>query len=436
MRIGQGAQMFYVADMQGLPDTEPRIEDLFRSENVVVRRVTVGEPDRWVVTFDNYGIGRGFDRPGFGQDWLCSQGISAIHVMGAGEDWYQYKDTPQALAAVHAAVAGATRVVTYGSSMGGYAAVRFADAVGAHAALGLSPQYTLDPAVAAHDARWSQDVSRIAWIEAMNGPLTCAARAVVLYDPCGLDGWHARRIAAEIDAILIALPHTAHPVATFLSEVGLLGDLLKQVLADDLDAAAFRREARARKRMSGVYVGELAARQPPRRSGLALDLARQAVAANPGSPYAQVSLARLLGRQGLHDEALAILESVVQASNRAVVYLVDQGDALALAGRTAEARAVIAEVLGQVEGVAHIHGWAASVCWMNGDTDEARRLIASASRLDPGNPHYRATADLYDRRPSVLRRVSNWALRRRESLWKGVGRPGGLLSSPESATGS
>lgn len=409
------------------------ILDLYRSDRLVVRRVATSDRDRWVVTFDNYGIGHGFDRPGFGQAWLQAQNISAIHVMGRAEDWYQYEDMEDALAAVRTAVAGASRVITYGSSMGGYAAIRFADAAGAHAALALSPQYTLDPAVASHDWRWSQDVSRIPWIKAWNGPLKKGPQVVAVYDPCGMDGWHGRRIAEDVDAVLIGLPHTAHPVATFLSEIGLLTDLVMRVLNGDLDAAAFRREARSRRRLSGVYLGELAQQQPLWRPKLAIALARRAVLANPISPHAGLSLSRLLSREGLHDEALATLDPIVRAHDREIGYLIEQGQALAMAGRAPEARALIDEVLQKCGDAAHFYGWAAGVSWIIHDVEDARRLIASAIRLDPDNQNYRLTADLYYRKTSLWGRLARWATRRREAGLRGALWPDRRSASSEPA---
>ncbi len=394
-------------------DDASAVRDLYRSDNLVVRQVATGGRDRWVVTFDNYGIGHGFDRPGFGQTWLEAMGISAIHVLGKAEDWYQYADIDAALATVREAVAGADRVITYGSSMGGYAAIRFADAVGAHSALALSPQYTLDPAVAAHDWRWSQDTGRITWIAALNGPLVSRARIVAVYDPRGMDDWHGRRIGDDVDAVLIRLPYTAHPVATFLSEIGMLSELVLRTLDGDLDGAAFRRQARARRVSSGVYLGELAARQPLWRSKLALSLGRRAVSASPHSYHAGLSLARLLTREGLHDEALETLEPIIRANDRAVSYLVDQGLALAMAGRADEARAVMSEVLDKGGDAAHLYGWASSVSWIIGDLVESRRMIETAIQLDPGNPFYRETEALYRQKQSLMGRLNRWITRRR-----------------------
>lgn len=379
-------------------DTENASEtrDLYRSDTVVVRQVAAGDRDRWAVTFDNYGIGPGFDRPGFGEAYFQTRGISAIHIMGRGDDWYQYADMDAAMATVRTATQGATRILTYGSSMGAYAALRFADAAGATDVLALSPQYSIDPKVAPNETRWSQDFRRIRWQPRMLGPMSCSARAVIIYDPIGPDRWHGERITQDIACHSVRLPYTAHPVTTYLYDVGLLDSLIAGMLNGDFDVRAFRRQARAQRAASGIYLGEIAEAQPRRRAGLALALARRALDVGPGNPHARVCLARLLSLDGQHAESLTILEELVQQSERALTYVVDYGNALLLAGRTEESRSVADEVLARTDNVAHLQAWAAHICWLKGDVADARRLIRKAASLDSGNRHYlRAIIDYH-----------------------------------------
>ena len=383
--------MAYVTDMGSPSGTAFEADELFRSSDVVVRRVPAGNDDRWVVTFDHYGIGHGFDRPGFGEAYLQAQGISAIHVMGRAEDWYQYADMDAALTAVRQAIAGATRVVTYGSSMGAYAALRFADAVGATDVLALSPQYSIDPQVAPHEDRWLQSIRRIQWRPEMNGPLACSARAVVVYDPTGADRWHGDRIRADIACEPVLLPHTFHPVTTYLSETGLLTPLITGVLDGSFDARTLRREARSARAASGIYMGQLAAAQPRRRAETALAIARHAVQVSPASYHAQASLSQLLIKEGRHDEALKVLDTLVQSSGRTLGYVIDYGEALLVAGRLSEALPIAEEVAARADGLAHLYAWCAYVHWMNGRAGKARSLIRKAARLDPGEDFYRRT---------------------------------------------
>ncbi len=387
-------------DMGSPSGTALEADELFRSNDVVVRRVPAENVDRWIVTFDHYGIGHGFDRPGFGEAYLKAQGISAIHVMGRAEDWYQYADMEAALATVREATRDATRVVTYGSSMGAYAAIRFADAVGATDVLALSPQYSIDPNVAPDEIRWLQDRRRIQWRPEMNGPIASSARTIVVYDPTGPDRWHGDRIGADVACEAVRLPHTAHPVTIYLAETGLLTPLITRILDGSFDSRAFRREARKARVASGIYLGELAAAQPRRRAATALALARRALEVSPGNYHAQVSLAQILTQEGRHDEALAILAGVVQHSGRTLGYVINYGNALLSADRASDALAIAEEVAARAEGMAHLYAWCGYIHWLNGGAAEARRLIRKAAALDRGNNAYIKTIiDYYLGRP-------------------------------------
>ncbi|HBY44295.1 MULTISPECIES: tetratricopeptide repeat protein [unclassified Brevundimonas] len=362
--------------------------DLFRSDNVVVRSVPASDVSRWVVTFDNYGIGHGFDRPGFGQEFLRGAGISAIHVLGAREDWYQYPEMAAAMASVRQAVAGADRVMTYGSSMGGYAALRFADAAGANAALALSPQYSIDPRKAPFEKRWIQDSRRIRWLPEIDGRLTCAARPVVVFDPTAEDGRHIALIQKDIAITAISLPYVSHPATTYLGEVGLLKSLVLQTLSGELDGPAFNREGRLARRRSSLYISNLAQSQPSHRQGLALSLARLSVEKAPGNPLTGVALARILSRAGEHDQAVAEMERVTVLTRGDPNYLVHFVNALMAANRPAEALSTAREVVNAWPHMAHLHAWESAVLWAAGEYDAAVEATTRAITLDPQDKKY------------------------------------------------
>lgn len=377
--------------------------DLFRSENVVVRSVPAADVSRWVVTFDNYGIGHGFDRPGFGEEFLRLSGVSAIHVMGRREDWYQYPEMAEAMAVVKAATVGADRVMTYGSSMGGYAALRFADAAGAHAVLAISPQYSIDPQKTPFETRWLQDSQRICWLPEVDGRIVSEVRPVVVFDPTIEDGRQVARIQEDIDIWPIRLPYASHPATTYLGEIGLLKSLVLQTLSGELDAVSFGREARSRRSKSGLYISTLAMSQPAHRRELAFSLAQRSVAINPGNPLTGLALAKLLSGEGRHDEAIEKFESIVVSTNRAPIYLVPYVDALMAAGRYEEARPYAREVVEAFSHLAHIHAWEGAVLWGAGENVAAIAALERAVVLDPQQPQYGDLLENYRRegRPQI-----------------------------------
>lgn len=391
------------------------MSELYRSENVVVRCVPTADQSRWVITFDNYSIGHGFDRPGFGEAWLESQGISAIHVLGKREDWYQYPEMAEAMAAVRRAVAGADRVMTYGSSMGAYAAIRFADAAGANAVLALSPQYSIDPAKRPYDTRWCQDAHRIQWLESIDGVIRCQCSPVVVYDTIGIDAAHAERIAEDIAITRVGLPYTAHPTTTYLGETGLLQALVLDVLAGTFDEKAFASEAWKRRKTSVVYRGELINCQRQRqRPRLALALARASAAQSEGNAYAMTTLAKQLSLAGEYREALAVHRKILEIGGRAATYLISYGQDLVSVGEVSEARDVAHEILALMPHLAHLHGWAAGVFWVAGYPEEALNAARTAAAMDVPNRHYREliVKFRYGDRAAAIWRLSS-KLRRR-----------------------
>lgn len=369
--------------------------DLFRSDNVVVRCVPAEDVSRWVVTFDNYGIGPGFDRLAFGETFLRSAGVSAVHVMGAREDWYQYPEMAEVMAVVRRATSGAARVMTYGSSMGGYAALRFADAAGANAVLAISPQYSVDPVKVPFETRWLQDGHRIQWLPEIDGPIRCACTPVIVFDPSGNDKRHVDRIAAETAIQRIDLRHSGHPAATYLAELELLGPLALQTLSGDLDAAAFRAEARRQRRQCPAYLSRLAELQPKARIDLALNLARMANVIAPANPIALMTLASLLSRNGDHEQAIAIYETLSTVTERAPNYLVPHAQALVDAGKLDEARALAQEVVAASPETANLWAWSGHIEWQCGETDLAISSIERAVELHPAQADYRSLLACY-----------------------------------------
>lgn len=366
---------------------------------------------RWVVTFDNYGSLQTFDRSGFGQTFFASRGISVIVVLGRGNDWYQYPDISDAIAAITDMVAGADRVMTYGSSMGGYAALRFADPIGAHACLALSPQYSNNPVKTPFEWRWTQEAAAVRWLPEIDGILRTAATSVVMFDPRGNDGRHAALIAADIPIAAVALPYTGHPVTTYLSTVGLLDHAALSVLDGSFDPAAFAHDANARRHGSSVYVSELALRQPPHRARLATSLARHALALSPGSELMMHVLAKTLTTQGLHDAALPLHAAAVRKSGGFLGYALPYSEALAAADDVPAAMALAESMVDREPSYAQLHSWIAHLYWISGRKADALASARRALALAPANAHYRATLMLYRSPNSLTYEAARLAIR-------------------------
>ncbi|WP_292047191.1 MULTISPECIES: hypothetical protein [unclassified Brevundimonas] len=368
------------------------LDYIFESENIVAKAVTTANTEAWVVTFDNYSIGHGFNRKGFGEDFFIENGVSAIHVMGKREDWYQYEEINHALAAVKEYVSSADRVMAYGSSMGGYAAIRFAEKCGAHIALAISPQYSIDPKKVPFEKRWLSDSRRIRFLRKVDGPIRSNIQTIIVYDPLSQDKHHVSLIKKEIDALCLALPFTGHPATTFLSEIGLLKELVFSAIQGNLDARQFKLKAREARSHSSLYYTTASERFLQRDIKKAVHFAKLAVGANPHSPLAYLSLALAQARSGAMNEALVASERMVEISNKDTNFLIHRANVLIQADQHEAALQIAKEVLADPNSqtMAHLHAWLAIFAKRNGDEDLYEKCMASARSLDPNEPRYRA----------------------------------------------
>jgi len=235
------------------------VTELFRSADLLVRCRPGADTSRWIVTFDSFSDHIQFDnspldRPAFGEEFLIRRGYSIIAVLGRDNRWYQYPEITQALQNIAAVTRDAQKVLAYGSSMGGYAALRFADAVNAGIVLTFSPQYCVNPRAMPFERRWHGFCTSIDWLPEWNGKLTCRATPLVLYDSrLWQDVVQAAMIARDTPTRRIPLPYAGHPVTPFLHELRLLTDMIPALLEDRFDVQAFQRAAHARRRESRNY---------------------------------------------------------------------------------------------------------------------------------------------------------------------------------------
>ena len=386
--------------------------ELFRSDDVLVRaRLTPGDGP-CVVAFDHHGEDPSLDRAAFAERFLDDRGLAWVAVLERGNHWYHRPEMPAALASIRAAVAGRSGVMTYGSSMGGHAALRFADAVGATACLALSPQYSVERDAVPFEQRWAQEAAAIRWPVGGEPPIRCSCVPVVAFDATGADARHAALIAA--DTLIFALPlrHAGHPVGTALLAAGLLEPLVSETLDGSLDPAAFLQRWRRQRTRNPVFLAELGARQPDRRLPLGVALARRALALEPDSPLTASMLAGLLSRAGRHEEALALSGQAMGRVPGDAKLAHAHGRALDAAGRSDEALVLARRLLADQPGRAHLHGWLAMLHWGRRERVLAIRSAEAAAALAPGDRHLADALAWYRHRshPAVRlgRRLATW----------------------------
>lgn len=141
--------------------------------------------DVLVVSFMHLRPRPGLEDAGFGESYLWRLGVAAVHVQGAANDWFLHAEIPALLAAIRAfrEAQGYARLVTYGFSMGAYAAVNLAPALGSTEALALMPQATLDARKAPLERHWRRAARGLPLEQDRLGERDGTTTCVVLFDP-------------------------------------------------------------------------------------------------------------------------------------------------------------------------------------------------------------------------------------------------------------
>jgi hypothetical protein len=196
------------------------------------------------------------DKPGFGQEFLLKSGFDVVTVQKRKELWYQDLPVETFRAAVAPVARDYARVVTYGVSMGGFAALLFAGSLDA-CALALSPRVSILPHLPPTEAAPRRGTVPLLHIHLKDAPRG-RGTMLVIYDPwTRLDQFYLDQevLPAFPEARIVPVPWAGHPVSRALGEMGLLPSLVRGFVAHGVvPARHFERPHRAR---SAVYLANL-----------------------------------------------------------------------------------------------------------------------------------------------------------------------------------
>jgi hypothetical protein len=227
-----------------LDDDEIRIDHFRRS----------GKPRTLVVTFDP--IAYSWDRPAYGQEFLHKLELDVIAVRKKRENFYQPLGRDAFAAAVAEVAARYERVIGYGSSLGGYAALYFGRD---HpwTVIASSPRNSSHPEYG--NAFWQQRA--VFQHERFSPDAEPHCRAIILYDPYDLVD--RNYIDGEVlpqftQADVLRVPFTGHPSNHALSEMGFIAHFVRAVIAGQPRSAWPALDRRAQRAKSSVYFHVLA----------------------------------------------------------------------------------------------------------------------------------------------------------------------------------
>lgn len=323
---------------------------VFRGPEFSIVRVPGAQDKPVFVTFDSLGDPLPPDRAGFGEAFLAKQGFETYHVLHTTNAWYQYPQMRQALEEVRARIGPARAVITYGSSMGGYAAFRFSGVLQAARVIAFSPQYSVDPARVPWERRWRKFAASLPmfWDRL---PLGAGAEMFLFYDPRSPDRRHARLMAREMKTHHVRLPHGGHPCIAQLHEMKLLGPTIRAIAAGTFDATACEANVRALRQTSARYLSDRALHLPRLAKRRRLSMAETAIALAPDEPWYRVVHGRLLAAYGAWAEADARFREAMDMLPDHTALLMEYRRFLMKAGRWDEAEAVLDQAIAFSPGV-------------------------------------------------------------------------------------
>lgn len=214
----------------------------------------------------------------WGGSFLEARGHSILGVQRQRNDWYRAPDLHHALQRLAATgfFSRFERVMFYGGSMGGFAALAFASLAPGCIVLAHNPQSTLRPSATPWEGRF--DFARqLDWEGSFSDGAEGARQAQVVYasyDPwCEEDRQHVDRLEG-CRLVRLPFPHVGHQVPLWLQQLKVLGQVFDQALAGELTTSSFRTLIRGRQALPRYALQLTKRRIAPRRIACILEKAR------------------------------------------------------------------------------------------------------------------------------------------------------------------
>ena len=205
-----------------------------------------GDDILWI-TFDHAGLPEKIDaeaRIGWAAPELIRHGWSVLAVKARKRDWFLKPDMAAFFRSdrFREIAEGKTRIILYGLSMGGFAALGYSSLIPGSTFFAISPQTTLHPGKVPWEKRfdyamgedWESPFADIATLTPAH------AEAFVLYSPLNkFDGPHVDRILDFQPLTLLGLRGNAHVPGGMLKESGVLKKIVQSLAAGTFSEQVF-----------------------------------------------------------------------------------------------------------------------------------------------------------------------------------------------------
>ncbi|WP_201450239.1 hypothetical protein [Sphingobium yanoikuyae] len=212
---------------------------IFKNENIAIDFHDAGcNARKLIYTFTPFQF-NDLDGEGFGIPFLVKNGFDVIAIKINDDSWYQYIDD-EILSKTSAYSEKYDDVITYGSSMGAYAAILFSGNLKADKIIAISPQFSIKDDF---DIRWKKEALAVRWSREITPQcLSEKGDYYIIYDNYfHLDMLQVERIAAVIPPASfhpIRVPFSGHPSGHLMLDMKCLSSTILNIIGQEDFAAA------------------------------------------------------------------------------------------------------------------------------------------------------------------------------------------------------
>ena len=226
---------------------------VYKNNSILISLRAPSNPTGIIITF-SYFAWSDFRDYGFSELFWLTKGYAVLSIQNKSDDWYNslLEDDFELILKEHCSKY--SKVIFYGSSMGGFAALAFRDLISVSYVIVFSPQYSV---LESFDNRWSSYITEhrhsIRESRDVNG-----SKILVIYDPRTIDRFHANKIAQIAQNVtLLALSGATHHPGRVLNELQLL-EYIQDRFIDEKDLYDIHCKYLVKKHNSPTYLSHLA----------------------------------------------------------------------------------------------------------------------------------------------------------------------------------
>lgn len=176
---------------------------------------------------------------GFGKGKFIDLGFNEFIIKINRNHWYQ---TPEIfhIANIIKELSNGRDLITYGGSMGGFAAINFSPLLGAHKFIALSPLYDIEVGNKINDRRWESDAINIEFKYNFIKRGDCAdSKGLLFYCKDSIDAEHAKFIELKTKSTIIPLDYGGHPCSFYLNDTYKIKNIIKEYCNDAFSLKEF-----------------------------------------------------------------------------------------------------------------------------------------------------------------------------------------------------